>query len=309
MGNLRKGIIFASITALCWGFLAIGLKVATNRIDPATIVWFRFSVAFLSMLVFHLWKSPSEIKILARPPWTLVVATVCLAWNYMGFMLGVHYMGPGNTQVVIQSGAITLALIGIVFFNERVTVRQIVGFSLAIIGMFVFYHNQLGQTHGDEDQYNLGFFLTLSGGLTWALYAAMQKKLVTRYSTASLNLFLFGLPVLLYLPFINLSPLLELSWGWWILLISLGLNTLISYGTLSLALKFMEASKVSIIIILNPIITFLSMAILAYIEVSWIAAEKFSVLSIAGAIIVLVGAILVVKKRKQQTEIQQENPV
>ncbi len=301
MGNLRKGIIFASITALCWGFLAIGLKVAANRVEPATIVWFRFSIAFFAMLVYHLYKSPSEMKILVRPPWILVAATLCLAWNYMGFMLGVHYMGPGNTQVVIQTGPVTLALIGIILFNERVTVLQIVGFGLATIGLFVFYHNQLGQTHGDEKLYNLGFLLTLSGALTWAFYAAMQKKLVNRYSTASLNLFLFGLPVLLYLPFINLSPLLELSWKWWLLLISLGLNTLISYGTLSLALKFMEASKVSIILVLNPIITFITMAILATIEVSWIAAEKFSVFSIAGAIIVLIGAILVVKKKKQQS--------
>ncbi|MDX9881684.1 MAG: DMT family transporter [Prolixibacteraceae bacterium] len=300
MGNLQKGILFASITALCWGFLAIGLKVATNRVDPSTIVWFRFSVAFLAMLIFHLWKSPSEIKILIRPPWVLVAATIFLAWNYMGFMLGVHYMGPGNTQVVIQTGPVTLALIGIIFFRERVTVRQTVGFILAAIGMFVFYHNQTGQTPGNERLYNLGFLLTLSAAFTWALYAAMQKKLVNRYSTASLNLFLFGFPVLLYFPFINLAPLDELNWGWWLLLISLGLNTLISYGTLSLALKYMEASKVSIIIILNPIITFITMAILAYIEVSWIAAEQFSVFSIAGAIIVLTGAILVVKKKKQR---------
>ncbi len=301
MGNLQKGILFASITALCWGFLAIGLKVATNRIDPYTIVWFRFSVAFTAMLIFHLWKSPSEIKILVRPPWVLVAASLCLAWNYMGFMLGIHYMGPGSTQVVIQSGPVTLALIGIIFFHERVSSRQVAGFVLAAIGLFVFYHNQLGQSFGDEKLYNLGFLLTLSGAFTWALYAAMQKKLVNRYSTASLNLFLFGLPVLLYLPFIDLAPLAGLGWGWWVLLVSLGLNTLISYGTLSLALKFMEASKVSIIIILNPIITFITLALLAYVEVSWMATEKFSVFSIVGAIVVLSGAILVVKKKKQRS--------
>ena len=301
MKNLRKGIVFASITAFCWGFLAIGLKVAASRVDSATIVWFRFSVAFLAMLIFHLWKSPSEIKILIRPPGALVLATLCLAWNYLGFMFGVDYMGPGSSQVVIQTGPVTLALIGVFFFNERVNSRQIMGFALAAAGLFIFYRNQLGQTSGEADHYNMGFFLTLSAAFSWAIYAALQKKLVAHYSTASLNLFLFGLPVLLYLPFIHLAPLLDMNWGWWLLLISLGLNSLISYGALSMALKFMEASKVSIIIILNPIITFITMAILATIEVSWIAAEQFSVFSIAGALIVLTGAILVVKKKKQQS--------
>ena len=127
---------------------------------------------------------------------------------------------------------------------------------------------------GAETQYNLGFLLTLSGAFAWTIYGAMQKKLVVRYSTATLNLFLFGLPVLLYLPFINLAPLANLHWGWWILLVCLGLNTLVAYGSLSMALKYMEASKVSIILILNPVITFVTMGILTYAEVSWICRVK-----------------------------------
>ena len=297
MGNVRKGVIYALVTALLWGFLAIALKVASAKVDSVTIVWFRFLVAFISLLIFHLFRSPSEIKILIRPPWILVLAALGLSWNYLGFMLGIQYAGPGSTQVVIQTGPMTLALIGIIFFREKVSYRQILGFGLAIAGMATFYHNQIELMLGAETQYNMGFLFTLSGAFSWAIYGAMQKKLVVRYSTATLNLFLFGLPVLLYLPFIDLSPLADLHWGWWVLMVCLGLNTLVAYGSLSMALKYMEASKVSIILILNPVITFVSMGILTFAEVSWIASEKFSVLSILGAFIVLAGAVLVVKKK------------
>jgi hypothetical protein len=39
------GIIYALITSVFWGFLAIALKMAVNIINPYSIVWFRFFFA------------------------------------------------------------------------------------------------------------------------------------------------------------------------------------------------------------------------------------------------------------------------
>ena len=61
-----------------------------------------------------------------------------------------------------------------------------------------------------------------------------------------------------------------------------------------MAIKFTEANKVSVVITMNPIITFVTMAILGKMKVSWIEAESFSVLSIIGALGVLLGAIVVI---------------
>jgi drug/metabolite transporter (DMT)-like permease len=114
--------------------------------------------------------------------------------------------------------------------------------------------------------------------------------------------FIFGLPVLLYLPVVNFSGLASLSFGYWALMVFLGANTLISYGCLSLALKYLEAGKVSILLVLNPIITFILMGILTWLQVDWIDGEYFSVLSIAGAILALFGAVLVIRKNKNKAK-------
>lgn len=298
MGNLRKGVIYATITAVLWGFLAVALKVGSQHVDSVTIVWFRFTLAFSILFAYHLVKKPAELKILVRPPIILVIAALGLSGNYLGFMLGIEYTSPANTQVLIQAGPITLAIIGVIFFRERMSLRQIIGFGLAIFGFAFFYRNQLSLIFGSEAVYNKGIVYILSGAAAWVVYATMQKQLVQKYSTSSLNLFLFGLPVILFFPFADLNSLTHLYWGWWFLLIAFGLNTLVAYGTLALALKYLEANKVSIIIIMNPIITFVTMAVLGYFEVSWIKAERFSVLTIMGALIVLTGAVLVIKKKK-----------
>jgi drug/metabolite transporter (DMT)-like permease len=134
--------------------------------------------------------------------------------------------------------------------------------------------------------------------VAWATYAILQKKLVVKHSTESLNLFTFGLPIFLYMPFVNFGSLLHISWVTWLLLLFVGLNTLFSYTFLSMALKNTEANKVSVIIIINPVITFITMGILTRLNVTWIEHERFSVITILGAFLVISGAILVAKKQK-----------
>lgn len=282
-----------------WGVLAIALKIASNEIDSPTIVWFRFSLAFSGMFVWMAVSNPKELKILYKPSWLIVISSLALAWNYIGFMLGIQYTSPSNAQVAIQAGPVLLAVLGIFFFKEKISRIQIAGFLLTIVGFWIFYQQHVGAVPaGQEGQYTKGMLITLTGAVAWAIYAVLQKKLVLSYSVGTLNVFIFGLPVLIYLPFVNFASLAHLSFGYWALLVFLGANTLISYGCLSLALKYLEAGKVSVIIVLNPIITFILMGVLTWMQVTWIDGEHFSVLSLVGALVALAGAILVVRKKK-----------
>lgn len=286
-----------------WGVLAIALKVASKAIDSPTIVWFRFSLAFSGMAIWALFNDPKALKILYKPSLILVISTLMLAWNYIGFMWGVQYTTPGNAQVAVQTGQVVLAIFGVVFFKEKLSLVQGLGFLLALIGFWIFYQQHLTALPANKSEYTKGMLLTVSAALTWAVYAAMQKKLIRQHPVTTLNLFIFGLPILLYLPFANFESLAHLSLGYWLLLIFLGANTLISYVCLSLALKYMEAGKVSVLLIMNPIITFVIMGVLTWLQVSWIAPEHFSVLSILGALLALSGAILVVRKKKKSEEV------
>lgn len=306
MQNHLKGILFASLTAVLWGVLAIALKVIDKDIEPATIVWFRFSVAFGILAAWQAVKNPSSFKLIAKPPLLLIIATLGLSWNYISFMMGIHYTTPSNTQLFIQTGPILLALAGIVFFNEKITRLQFLGFLIAIIGVAFFYRDQLIAFIDAKKEYNLGVIYLFTSAIAWATYAVLQKKLVKKYSIESLNLFIFGLPVLLYAPFINLDSLVHLSWVTWVLLLFVGLNTLFSYTFLSVALKNTDASKVSIIIILNPIITFICMDIFTRLDVSWIQHERFSIMSVFGAGLVIFGAILVAKRQNPKRDKQKQ---
>jgi len=292
------GIMYAIITALFWGVLAVALKVAVRRVDAATIVWFRFVLAFVPLMVWSMIHRPEHLRVLVRPPFLLILAAFALAFNYLGFNLGVKYTSPGNAQLFVQTGQILLALSGIVFLKERFTRIQVGGFILSIAGLLLFYNQQLLHFAENKGEYNKGIFITLAAAVAWTLYAVLQKRLVVRYSAAALNLFLFGLPTILYLPVVNFEQLAQLNLAWWGLMVFLGLNTLVAYSTLALSLRYLEASRVSIILIMNPVITFLLMGVLTGFQVTWIAPEKFTLLSMSGACSVIAGALLVIWKRK-----------
>lgn len=294
MDQRLKGVLFASITALSWGVLVIVLKMASSIMDPLNIVWFRFLVAFSVLFVYYLIKRPSYLKILFNPPIYLVMASIGLGINYIAFLYGVKLTTASSAQVLIQIGPIFLGFVGLVFFKEKISLRQGIGFLIAGFGLFIFYKDNINKLVGDADIYNMGVLWVVVAAMAWVVYASLQKQLVKTYPAQQMNLFIFGLPVLLFLPFIKPASFLELDVISWMLLLYMGLNTLVAYGFLALAFKYLEANKISVIITMNPIITFILIGSLTYFEVSWIEPEELTMRGIIAALLVVTGAITAV---------------
>ncbi len=294
MSNSYKGILFATITALLWGFLPIFLKITLKYLDSQTIVWFRFVFAFVVLFFFFLFTDSSNLKILIRPPLLLVVAAIALGVNYYGYMQGLHYTTPSNAQVIIQSAPILLSLVGIFIFKERVNKKQMIGFLLAGMGLFLFYRNQLQVFLTDVDNFNIGFIWIETAAVGWVIYAALQKRLLTKYHAQALNMVLYGIPALLFTPLANFADFANIPIEYWWIVLFLGVNTLIAYGSLALAFKYTQAYKVSIIIVLNPIITITVTAILAYFDINWVDTRTLPISSLIGALLLLGGAVIAI---------------
>ena len=293
------GIIYACITALCWGFLAIFIKVSLNDVSPVIGVWFRFSVALSMQLAYFVIMDRSKLMIFLKPPVLLIIAALSLTLNYLSYAIGINLTSPGNAQVFIQIGPISLAIIGILAFKERLSFRQFLGFILAGTGLALFYRDQLKNLLGNEDIYVTGVIWVIFSAFAWTTYAVLQKKLVEKFHAQQLNLVIFGLPAFILLPFVDFSGFQNYTPTLWALLISLGINTIVAYGCLAEAFKYVEANKISVIITLNPIITFIAMSILDSMQVTWIKSEMITIFGIAGAALVISGAVMVVIPKKK----------
>lgn len=288
-----KGVVYAIVAALMWGVLAIALKVSLNDLPSISIVWVRFIIAFLFMVVFLLVKRPHAFIIFRRPPLKLIIASLCLALNYFGFMKGVEYTTTSSAQVFIQLGPVLFAIAGIFIFREKINWKHITGFLILLAGLGLFYRDHL-HAITNQSQYSLGILWLVIGSTSWAVYAVLQKELIKTVSINQLNLFIYGFSALIIAPFTSYDGFAHLSFASWMLMLFLGLNTLVAYSAIALAFRHLEANKVSVIITMNPIITFLLLYIFTELQVSWLKPEHMSITSIVGAFIALLGASFVI---------------
>lgn len=299
----NKGLIFSVYTALLWGFLAIGLKVSVGWLDPVSVLWLRFFVAFIMLLTWLYMKGKVSFSIFKKPPVLLIPTALFLGLNYYGFIEGIFRVSPSNAQVFIQLAPVGFALVGIFIYHEKVNWKTVVGFLIVFSGLFLFYIHQLTGFKGLEWEYKKGILYVIGGALSWTIFASLQKKLLVNWDPDQLNLFIYAFCSLVFFPLIDLDAMSQLNSGQWMLLISLGLNTVLSYGFLALAIKYADANRVSVIITLNPVITFITMLILELTGVSWIAPENFDFYSIIGAITALCGVIVTILSRKLKSKV------
>lgn len=296
--NQKRGLLFACLTAFLWGFLAIALKVAVAKIDPITVSWFRFSIASLLIFSFMLIKGGNQLKSIKKFPWLALIAASGLSLNYIGYISGIQLTSPNNAQIIIQSAPLLLGIIGIVFFKEKISKRQLIGIGVAAIGFYFFYLNQLdGTADRGKALYNRGSFYIFLAALGWVVYAVCQKVLVKTYAVSVINFILFIFSTFALAPLVDYQSIFQMTIGMWALMLFLGLNTLLAYGFLGEAFKYADANKVGIIITLNPLITIFVMTALTYLEVSWISPDALTLPGFISAFTVIAGAILAVKSK------------
>ena len=290
--------IYVFVTAFLWALLAPGLKAANAHLDSLTIVWLRFLIAFLGLVVITLIRSPEKIKVLARPPKMFIASALFLAFNYFGYMKGVELTTPSNAQIIVQFGPLALVLYGVFLFKEKLSVSQKGGFLFVVLGFLIFYNDQFSNlVQKGNDSYTAGVVWVFFSALSWATYAAMQKVLAGRLSTSEANLIIYAIPVLIFVPFVDPRPLLAGDYKLWSIVIFLGLNTLIAYSSLTEALRRLPANKVGVWITLNPLVTIALLSVLNSYGITRFGVESIGHDGLLGACVLIFGAIMVSFKK------------
>ncbi len=296
MSNHSKGMLMISITAVLWGILAIVLKYALQRFSGNTIIWFRFTFSFAFLAGYYIVHRPRYFEIFKTPPVLGIVAGLAVGGNYLGFTTGVDLTSPSNTQILIQIAPLLVAIVGVVYFKECLTILQKSGFGIAAAGFLLFYRDQLHNLVISSQQYTLGNLWIIFGAVAWAIFALCQKYLVRFWAPQQTNLLIYLVAAIMFSPLAVFQEFQGLTLSDWLTLIFLGANTLIAYGTLGEALKLIPANQVSAVIVLNPLITLIVAGVLSVQKLPWLSSESTTLVGYIGALLLLAGVGLVVKK-------------
>lgn len=303
-GRWRLGLVLCLLTTFLWGILPIALEITLQSLDAYTLTWFRFLVSF-TILAGYLavrGKLPTRQQLSFKIWKLLAIAIVFLASNYILFLEGLGLTSPSNTEVIIQLAPFLMGFGGLIVFKERYTLTQWIGVSVLSLGFIVFFHENLTNLIYSQGKYLFGTGLVVLGAVTWAIYGLAQKQLLQNLSSAQIMLLIYGACTLLFTPFAIPKAIITLNYLHLGMLIFCAFNTLIAYGAFAESLQHWEASRVSAVIALAPIITLLSVFIISVIAPSLIAPEKITFIAVIGAFLVVSGSMAIALGKRSDNQ-------
>jgi drug/metabolite transporter (DMT)-like permease len=292
-GRWRLGLALALTTAACWATLPVALKFTLEALDVYTLTWFRFLVAFACLGGWLAWRGGfGAFRGLRGSHWGLLaLAALMLIGNYVGYLAGLDLTTPATAQLLIQLAPLLMAVGGIVVFRERFRLGQWFGLALLALGLWLFFRDQLAAQGGGRD-FVRGCAIIVLAALVWAIYALAQKQLLQRLSSAAILLFVYALASVALLPLSRPATLATLDAAHWVALGYCALNTLAAYGAFAEALAHWEASRVSVVLALTPLLTLLTVSIVHALAPTVVAPERIGWIGLGGAALVVVGSAL-----------------
>lgn len=248
------GLMFAM---LIWGSSYVAMKVALQAYDPSVILFARMAIA--SVLFLFGWRSLNFPSFRHDWKWLLALGFCepCLYLTCEAHAL--VYTTSSQAGIITALLPLFVTIAAHVFFRERIAMRMLMGFLIALGGIAVLSIHTGASQHAPNPL--RGNMLQLFA-MCWATgYTMLVKYLGARYSAVALSAFqmfmgtLFFAPTLL-LPSTRLPALFPAIPTLAVLYLG-GCVTVLAYSFYNHALRHISATQASAAINLIPVFALL----------------------------------------------------
>ena len=286
----------ALFVVLMWGTTFVSSKVLLNSgLLPADIFFVRFVMAYCCMLCISHKRlfANSVADELTLVGLGLMGGSVYFLVENMALL---HSTASNVSILVSTTPLVTAMLLAIFYKSERLSMRQIFGSILAFVGVVLVVLNGQFILHLNP----LGDALALGASFTWGFYSLFMRRIMGRYSADFITrkVFFYGLVTILpYFAFVNPLNIDLLTSGnmtIWSNLIFLGIIASTGgYLLWNWVMRKLGAVKSTNFIYLQSLV--------AMVAGHVILGELITITAIAGAVILIIGIILAVRKKRSKT--------
>lgn len=295
-----QGFLFSLLTTVLWGALPIFLTLVLTVMDGPTITFYRFAVAACCVFLLLMLRGdlPSFRLGVNKSSGLVLIAVMGLTFNYVFNLYGLALVNPETVQVVTQLAPFMLMLGSIVLYRERFNRQESLGAVVLMMGLLVFFNDNLGRLLAFDSDYGLGVLYIVLGCVAWATYGLLQKQLLRQHSAKQLTLFIYTGGALILIPAANMEQLFSLNTLQLWALVFCCLNTVFAYGAFTEAMNVWQGSKVSAVIAATPVFTFLFMELSVSYWPAIFTRSELNSWAYVGAGLVVVGSILTALRKQ-----------
>ena len=279
-----------------FGASAILGKLALQGFPPLAIVGFRVGGGALAFYLLQRWRGNLRLDTPKHYLYFAVFAFFGIILNQFLFFTGLSLTTATNTSLLAVLIPVFAIIVSAAVGNDTLSWQKILGIIVAAGGVVYLIDPAKASFSSATTQ---GDIMIIVNSLSYAIYLAIAKKMVSHYGALKSIAWLFIFGSIVNVPFglyslssVNLS---EVSSTAWISLAAVVIfPTILAYYWNAWALARVEPSVVAVYVYLQPLIgTVLAITILG---------EEWKTRLYLAMILIFVGVFLVTRKRKKPIE-------
>jgi len=293
---------------IVWSFSFVIVDIAVEFIPPLSIALYRFVIASCTFLLIDIYfkikkKRDSDsinntniIHKFSKNDWFLMILAsfTGISIFFLAQYSAIEIIGPSLPALfVCLITPIIITILALLFFNEKLNVFKILGFTIATIGGFLLVTGGDINILAPESPNFFGSLFALMTPILWAIYSTATKKISKTSSSITMNKFIAYIGTIELFIFVLINGELMifvhnfLNFSLFLCALYLGLVCyVLGYYIWQNSQKSIESSKVASFLYIEPFLTLLFSLLLQRSEtiVFW---------NIFGGIIVLVAVLII----------------
>jgi len=290
MKNTLLGSIYLALAASIWGGMYVVVKVVVAIIPPLELVWIRYVIAILALVIIGLIKRQSWRISKRHIPLIVAIGVIGNAISIVtqeyGTMLSSAQMGA----IITSSTPAFMVIFARLILKEKLNIKKGVSVCLATIGVLLI----VGNGHINMSS-QLGGISLLMAALTWALMSILIKRVPSSYSPVVVTTYSILVAILVLTPFvykglgeIHISKLTDPTIGGGLLYLGI-VSTALAFILWNRGLQLLNASSGGLFFFFQPLVgTLLGWLLLG---------ESIGGTFWIGSFLILSGVLLVIKEK------------
>ena len=298
MDNKRP--LIAHLCLFCsgafWGLMApVGKDAMMHRIDGIDLVSFRvLGGAILFWLTSFFTKKE---KVPVKDIFLFGAAGIfALVFNQCSYTIGLNMTSPSNSSIMTTSMPIFAMVLSFLILKEPITWKKLVGVLMGCVGAIIIITTSA--TSGNAKVGNIwGDLLCMSAQLSFALYLALFKNLLSKYSLFTINKWMFTWATIVIWPF-TIGHVGAIDFAsvpmstWWEAGYVIFFGTYLGYICMMIGQKTLRPTVVSVYNYVQPVVS-VSVSVMASLAV-------FKGMQAFAALLIFSGVWLVVKSKSKR---------
>jgi drug/metabolite transporter (DMT)-like permease len=274
----------AIIHQILGGGTFVAARYVLQLADPFVVAFLRYALAaaILCIIARRMSQKPGAIPISSADKRKIIIlGLVIIILNQTLYLYGQKFTSAGHGSLLFATTPIFVYLMAMKRLGETWSRMKGLGILLAVLGSAVIVFEK-----GLEFDYNIlkGDLIIIVAVSAWAYYTVWGKPMVEKYGAFRVTAYSLASGTVVYFPF-GLYRLIV--YGWLSILYIAILTSVIAYFLWYWLLKYMEASRLAVLVNLQPVV--------AGVAGYYLLSEPLTMPFIFGGLIILAGVTITQK--------------